>query len=223
MMRTALIVSLSFLAVAATGKPAQAVTLDFEEFATPLNFNLQPPSFTSKGFTLTVLNRELAIVRDDQPNIPDTGSNTLVANGDDAEVDALSSFRLEQTSGEPFSLLSLLAAEGRNTNGAFFPEFSATQIQVMGTFALGGTISTVLTLDLFAQENNALDFQPFSFIGFTGLSHVDFTGTGGPRNGYAFGLDDIVVVAQSVVVPEPAIATLSLLSVAGLMRRRRIV
>ncbi|MEM1253000.1 MAG: PTPA-CTERM sorting domain-containing protein, partial [Cyanobacteria bacterium P01_H01_bin.21] len=188
------------------GTDAQAAvletTIDFEEFETPLGFNLQSSPFTLKGFTFTAITNEYGIARNNQSNIPNTGSNTLVANGDFGDPNT--SFSITKNDGGEFNLISLLAGEGRNTTSEFF-DFSARSIQVIGTLAAGGDISTTLNLDLFAEENNALDFEQFSFAGFTGLSSVQFTGFGGPQNGYSFAVDDIVLSTGTAEIPTPAL------------------
>ena len=147
------------------------------------------------------------LVADRQTNIPDTGSNTVITNEN-------SSLLMTETSGATFDLISFLGAEGRNINSGFFPEFGSTQISVLGTKATGENVSTIFDLDIFAEENDALDFELFTLNGFSNLVSAEFSGLGGGLNGYSASLDNIVVRTPGTVesIPEPA-ASLGLLVV----------
>lgn len=189
------------VAVLASPATAGATVLDFEEFSPPANLVTNfSSSLSSQGFDFSASSGDILIAGNGQPNVPNTGSNTLVMNAGRPSVVTLTT-----ASGAPFTLNSLLAIEGRNTNTGFFV-FSAHDIDVLGTFAAGGTISTTLDLDLFAQENNTLDAELFSFVGWTALSSVRFTGVGGGQNGWSYGFDNITL--NQATVPEPAAALL---------------
>ena len=208
----------ALIAVLLSPMAANADFIDFEEFNPPINnlINLGTTDFSSNGYNFTNINGIFLIVDNGQSNVPNTGSNTLIMDGGNP-----ASFVLSESSGAAFDLDSLLALESRNTTTGFF-QYSSTAIDVLGTFAGGGTVFTTIVLDLFAQENNLLDAQAVTFSGWSGLSSVQFTGVGGVNSGYGFGLDDITVNATSV--PEPG--TLALLGIGlfgiGLSRRRKV-
>ena len=72
---------------------------------------------------------------------------------------------LSQTSGEPFSLLSIDLAR----NFAFDP---APTVTFTGTLAAGGTVSETFTVT--QPAGSPQTFQTFNFTGFTGLSSVSW-------------------------------------------------
>lgn len=200
---------------------AGIVTLDFDDFPPPPGgYGDQGSQFTSRGFTFREVTGDLAIVDDRQDNVPNAGSNFLIA---DASPDA--SFTLRVTDSTVFDLLSLRAAEGRNTASGFY-NFSATGISVVGTIYGGGTVSTTLNFDGIAQ-NSPLDFQTFVLSGFTQLTSVKFTGIGGPMSGYSYSLDDIKV-QKGPIPPVPEPSSIALLGIGGaslvssLFRRRKM-
>ena len=201
------------------GDLVQADLVSFEDIATPRNFNVQNPTFVSGNYSFTQAGTGVssfhAVARDDQSNIPNRGSNTYIGDGG-----APASIVMVESNGASFDLISVFAAEGRNTNTGYF-DFSSRSIDVLGTFAAGGTISANLNLDLFAQEDDSNDFELFTFVGFEQLSSVQFTGVGGPYNGHSFALDDINVV--STAVPELGSFALFATGLIGLgfNRRRR--
>ena len=190
---------------------AGTLTLDFEEFS-PLGSESVFIS-ESQGFTFTPVIGDTRVVANDQPNAPNTGSNTLLANGS-FDSNAPTEFSLSKSDGGTFNLMSFLGAEGRNTNGEFFPAFGSTTIEVVGTFVGGETISQLFSLDVFAEENDAEDFELFELNDFNNLISAQFIG-GGATSGYAFSLDDIVISHPPESVPEPA-SMLGLLAIGAI-------
>ncbi len=190
---------------------AGTLTLDFEEFS----FSGSSVSISeSQGFTFTpAIGDETIVFANEQPNIPNTGSNTLLANGNFG-TDTPTEFSLSKSDGGTFNLMSFLGAEGRNTNGEFFPLFGSTTIEVVGTFVGGEIISQLFSLDGFAEENDAEDFELFELNDFNNLISAQFIG-GGATSGYAFSLDDIVISHPPESVPEPA-SMLGLLAIGAI-------
>jgi hypothetical protein len=187
-------------------QPAQAVTINFEELDITTSGSFGVDLLSSKGYDFANPGSRVGISADDQPNVPNSGSQTLVA---DSQVSLV---LMSRTDGTPFSLVELLIAEGRNTTTGFF-RFSATSVSIVGTLAEGGTVHTTFNLDLFAQESPD-DFELLTLSGFNDVLSVTFTGLGG-SSGSSFALDDILVI------PEPSTALLLGLGLAGLRVRRR--
>lgn len=131
------------------------------------------------------------------------------------------------TAGDPFTLTSIDISEAGSLTGL---STSARQIQVTGNLFGGGTVSTLLFLDLnFIDGVTANYFQTFSFgPTWTNLSSVSLNGIAGQCCGQTpgnyYGIDNIVVDVAATPVPEPG--TLSLLGLgsaflAGGRRRLR--
>ncbi len=195
---------------------SQATVITFEEF-TPSSGGIIWGDFVSQGMSFNGISNPLAlgIADDAQPNLPDTGSNTLYSGRGGP-----TSFSMSTVSGDLFSLNGLLALEGRNTNTGFW-QYSAHRIDVVGSVFGGGTISTTLNLDLFAQENDLLDSEYFGFSSWDNLLSVTFTGDGGATNGYSFALDDIDITTSPRLVPEPSIFALMGIGLFGMGYVRR--
>ncbi len=197
---------------------AAAATLDFETLSfgsartTLANSILfSDNTFSDGGFNFTSTETVFAYGPTNPNNaIPRSGSVFLnVSCGCSGASNASSAYLdLSQVSGSPFSVQSLLVAEGR-TNVSFgptnrtFAKFGSTALEILGTFASGGTISFVHQFDGIANSNPATDFENILLVGFEGLSSLRFTGLGGSNNGYSFSVDDIVVNEISPV-PLPA-------------------
>src|SRR5437764_10546124 len=118
----------------------------------------------SQGFTLTSTSGGFAF------NSPDTGNGTVQPPGNNpyyAGANGLAAFApatitLTQTSGDPFSLLSIDLAR----NFAFDP---APTVTFTGTLAGGGTVSETFTV---TTSSPPLVFQTFDLSGFTNLTSV---------------------------------------------------
>jgi len=118
------------VAILASPAPAGATVLDFEEFSLPANLVTNfSSSLSSQGFDFSASSGDILIAGNGQPNVPNTGSNTLVLNAGRPSVVTLSTAR-----GAPFTLNSLLAIEGRNTNTGFF--FSSARTTSMSSALL---------------------------------------------------------------------------------------
>ena len=129
------------------------------------------------------------------------------------------------TSGSPFTLTSMDISEA---GGLTSVSTSARQIQVTGNLFGGGTVSTLLFLDLnFIDGVTANYFQTFTFDPtWTNLSSVSLDGIGGqccgPSPGNYYGIDNIVVNGAAAPVPdEPGTLGLMGLASAYLFRLRR--
>ena len=120
------------------------------------------------------------------------------------------------TPGAPFTLTSMDISEA---GGLTSVSTSARQIQVTGNLFAGGTVSTLLFLDLnFIDGVTANYFQTFTFDPtWTNLSSVSLNGIAGqccgPSPGNYYGIDNIVVDVAATPVPEPG--TLSVLGLAS--------
>jgi len=185
---------------------ANAVTIDFEELDITTSGSFGVDLLSSMGYDFANPGNRVDIRADDQPNVPNSGSQTLVA---DSQVSLV---LMSRTDGTPFSLVELLIAEGRNTTTGYF-RFSATSVSIVGTLAEGGTVQTTFNLDLFAQESPD-DFELLTLSGFNDVLSVTFTGLGG-SSGSSFTLDDILAI------PEPSTASLLALGLVGIAAGRR--
>lgn len=175
-----------------------------------LNFSDVPPGtlavfnpYVSQGFTLTSSSGGFVF------NSPDTGNGSSQPIGNNpfyAGANGLAAFSpatitLTQTSGEPFSLISIDLAR----NFEFDP---APTVTFTGTLAGGGTVSETFMVTT-PPPPSAPAFQTFNFTGFTGLTSVSWD-QGAP----AQGLHQFTNVTLSTgVVPEPSALILLTLGV----------
>lgn len=112
--------------------------------------------------------------------------------------------------------------EGYNLNSGSFGR-SATRIELLGTFAGGGTISESLNLDLIAAENDVLDSQLFNLAGFNNLSSVKFTGFDALSGDvHAFAVDDLNISFDAAPIPTPVILPGILTLFGSVVRKKRI-
>jgi len=125
------------------------------------------------------------------------------------------------TGGGPFSLSSIDISEAGNLGTM------ARQVQVTGNLFGGGTVSTLLNLDLNLVEGVTANYFQTFFFGpsWTNLSSVTLNGMSaqccGDIKGNYYGIDNIVVDVASPV-PEPGTLSLLGLGSAYLVRRRRL-
>ena len=128
------------------------------------------------------------------------------------------------TVGAPFTLTSIDISEA---GGIGSISTTARQIEVTGNLFGGGTVSTLLNLDLnFIDGVTANYFQIFTFDPtWMNLSSVSLNGIGGqccgPIPGNYFAIDNIVVDVAATQVPEPGTLSLLGLGSAYLFGRRR--
>ena len=126
--------------------------------------------------------------------------------------------------GAPFALTSIDISEA---GGIGSISTTARQIEVTGNLFGGGTVSTLLILDLnFIDGVIANYFQTFAFDPtWTNLSSVSLNGIGGqccgPIPGNYFAIDNIVVDVGVTQVPEPGTLSLLGLGAAYVFGRRR--
>ena len=152
--------------------------------------------YVSQGFTLTSTSGGWVF------NSPDTGNGSSQTVGDNpyyAGANGLAAFApatitLSQTSGEPFSLLSIDLAR----NFAFD---AAPTVTFTGTLAAGGTVSETFTV---TTPSPPLVFQTFDFTGFTGLSSLSWDQGAGSQGIHQF----TNITLSTGVVPEPTALTL---------------
>jgi hypothetical protein len=171
-----------------------------------LNFSDVPPGtltvfnpYISQGFMLTSTSGGFVF------NSPDTGNGSPQPIGNNpfyAGANGLAAFSpatitLMQTSGEPFSLLSIDLAR----NFEFDP---APTVTFTGTLAGGGTVTETFTVTTPPPPAPAM-FQTFDFTGFTGLTSVSWD-----QPVFTQGLHQFTNITLSTggVVPEPATLTL---------------
>ena len=168
-----------------------------------LNFTDVPPGtltvfnpYTSQGFTLTSSSGGFVF------NSPDTGNGSPQPIGNNpfyAGANGLAAFApativLSQTSGEPFSLLSIDLAR----NFAFDP---APTVTFTGTLSGGGTVSQTFSV---TATSPPLVFQTFNFSGFTDLTSVSWDQADPAAGLHQFGN----IHLSTGVVPEPSALTL---------------
>ncbi len=170
-----------------------------------LNFNDVPPGtltvfnpYMSQGFTLTSSSGGFVF------NSPDTGNGSPQPIGNNpyyAGANGLAAFSpatitLTQTSGEPFTLLSIDLAR----NFEFDP---APTVTFTGTLAGGGTVSETFMVTT-PPPPSPPGFETFSFTGFTGLTSVSWD-----QPLFNLGLHQFTNITLSTgVVPEPSALTL---------------
>ena len=170
-----------------------------------LNFNDVPPGtvsvfnpYMSQGFTLTSTSGGFAF------NSPDTGNGAFQPPGNNpyyAGANALAAFSpatitLTQTSGEPFSLVSIDLAR----NFEFDP---APTVTFTGTLTGGGTVTETFMVTT-PPPPSPPAFQTFDFTGFTGLTSVSWD-----QPVFTQGLHQFTNITLSTgVVPEPSALTL---------------
>lgn len=188
---------------------AGMVVLDFSDVA-PGTLAVFSP-YVSQGFTLTSTSGGFVF------NSPDTGNGSPQVPGNNpyyAGANALAAFSpatitLAQTSGQPFSLLSIDLAR----NFAFDP---APTVTFTGTLAGGGMVSQTFSV---TTSSPPLTFQTFDFTGFAGVTSVSWD-----QPVFTAGLHQFTNVHLSTsAVPGPASLTLALIGAgtAGLAAWRR--
>jgi hypothetical protein len=150
----------------------------------------------SQGFTLTSTSGGFVFNSPDTGNgSPQTvGNNPYYAGANGLAAFAPATITLSQTSGEPFSLLSIDLAR----NFAFDP---APSVTFTGTLAAGGTVSETFTV---TTPSPPLIFQTFDFTGFTGLSSVSWDQGAAGQSIHQF----TNITLSTGVVPEPSALTL---------------
>lgn len=206
MLRTKFFVA-TFMFLAAI--KAHATLIDFN--TNPTNTLTSYASIVEDGFLLRARSGYLSFFNGD--NIPDSGSPALLVN-----AGSPAAFSLERFDGGVFNLNSFLAAEGRNINSGFFPQFGATSVLVVGNLFGGGTLTSLFNMDSIA-DNSLNDFQRFTLVGFNNLISATFTAVGG-ESAYSFNVDEINVSTANEV-PEPTSTALLGLALAGLYAARR--
>jgi hypothetical protein len=176
--------------MAATSSSVRGNTvLDFSDVA-PGTLSVPSP-YQSQGFTLTSTSGGWVF------NSPDTGNgssqpvgnNPFFAGANGLAAFAPATITLVQTSGDPFSLLSIDLAR----NFAFDP---APTVTFTGTLAGGGTITETVTVT--EAPGFPQSFTQFDFTGFTNLTSVSWD-----QPVFTAGLNQFTDITLSTV-PEPA-------------------
>lgn len=165
--------------------PAYAVVIDFEEISQPYSGN----SLDSKGFNFfnDCQNQALCILHRDpySPYNADPGGVTFTQNAPKATT------TLTNINGNAFDLISIDFAD-------YFNILTSQNIQLIGTYATGGTVSQVIALQLIF----GLETFVFNWQGLTQVSWVEITG-----NWLQFDnviVQEIVPQLKSLKVPAPA-------------------
>lgn len=211
-MRTCLILpALAVLQFCATAAHAGLI-LDFSDVppGTLTVFGL----YSSQGFDLISSSGGFVF------NSPDTGNGSPQTVGNNpfyAGANGLASFSpatitLLQSSGDPFSLLSIDLAR----NFAFDP---APSVTFTGILAAGGTISQTFSV---TTSSPPLTFQTFDFTGFTGLTAVQWDQPSFTAGLHQFG--NINLSPDTSSVPEPsslALLAAGIATIGGYARRKK--
>jgi hypothetical protein len=199
------------LAVGGSAVRAGEIVLNFSDI--PAGTLTVGSPYQSQGFTLTSTSGGWVF------NSPDTGNGSSQPVGNNpfyAGANALAAFApatntLMQTSGSPFSLVSIDLAR----NFEFDP---APTVTFTGMIAGGGTVSETFTVT--TPPGPPAMFQTFTFTGFENLSSVSWD-----QPDPAAGLNQFTNITLSVI-PEPTSLVLAGIGALGpavriLARRRR--
>ncbi len=194
--------------------PLRAATITFDQIPVTEN-DLQSGTITTQGFDFT--SASFHIIND-----PGACAGGCVDDGSQylAVVAPLLDSPVTVTSagGGLFSVTGLDGAKLFLTPGGLGGAPNADTLDLLGNLAGGGTVSTSLTL---GTEGS---FETFSLAGFSNLTSLVISGTGGGSNDASWAVDNLVALA----VPEPS--GLGLMSGAALgfaalyilSRRRRV-
>lgn len=151
------------------------------------------------------------------PACPYNGTNYLL------NKDVGGSIIFSESSFAPFTLYSF---EGAESHLGFSSSQWATSIQVTGTLATGGTVTTSFSLDFINDgEGSQVDFELFTLpSSFINLASVEFLGVGGTVRS-DFSIDNIDFDLATSAVPTPPAAWLfgsaiGMLGLAGWKNRK---
>ncbi|NKB59269.1 MAG: PEP-CTERM sorting domain-containing protein [Alphaproteobacteria bacterium] len=193
---------------------AVVVNVDFEDLGPGLV--LGAPGLSSQGFTLApATGRVASALNGGCIACASNGTRSLVAGGIGIGPASGNPISMTSDGGFTFRLLSLDIAEFVNIDN----DDNADQILLTGFVTGGGTVGETLFLDNINDgDGGVADFQAGALSGFWAssiLTQLDISGlrTGDGAADRGFSLDNIVVDADGIEVPEPA--TLALLG-AGL-------
>lgn len=192
------------LAGCALSAQAQAV-VDFEDVGGYAFLNNN--SIVSEGFTVAHSGSFAQVLDANQTAFSGNGTTRLVSFN-------ASTISLSAANGGAFGVSGFDGGESWIYAGN--PHYWATQIQVVGTFAGGGTTSQTFNLDLI--KDPVAGMQHFAFnSSFQNLNSIAFSGIGGNPE---FSIDNVAVTAA---VPEPETYALMLagLGAVGFIARRR--
>ncbi len=190
------------LAVALAAGATQAAVVDFEsvtsdQFAGVINADGYQWTFSAAGWFIGPATVAFC------PSCTTNGTSRLVAAGDRGDTARVT---MTDLGGAAFDLASFDAATANSTE--------TNIIDVLGTYAAGGTVSASFAIDG--------SFDGYSLSGFTGLSSVVFSSRiSGSYNFGGFSIDNLSSTGTAVSAPGSlALSGLALLALGGVARRR---
>ena len=184
--------------LALTSGPLRADVITFDQLP-PSGNAIQSGTVTTQGYNFTSPSFHVI----DQPSLcaggcVDNGSMYLAVVGPGLDSPVV----VTNASAMPFSVSALDAAKLFLTPGGITGDPNADTLDLMGTLTGGATLSASLTLPAEGV------FNTFNLSGFTGLTSLTISGTGGGSSDASWAVDNIV--ASNGTVPEPATMSLIL-------------
>ncbi len=204
-------ISLTSAGLALTIIPLQAEVITFDQIPSPNNA-IQTGTITTQGFNFTSSSFHII----DQPGLcaggcVDEGSQYLAVIGPGLDAPVV----VTNAAGQAFSVSGLDAAKLFLTPGGLDGYPNANTLDLSGTLSGGRTVSAYLTLP---SEGS---FSTLNLSGFTGLTSLTISGTGGGEADASWALDNLIVSSAGSSTPEPATMFLFLCAFfAGLVARR---
>jgi hypothetical protein len=202
--------SFLFVVAAACTLECRADVITFDMIPPPGNAP-QSGTLTTQGFNFTSPSFHII----DQPGLcaggcVDDGTQYLAVAGPSLD----SAVVVTNAGGSVFSVTGLDAAKLFLTPGGLFGSPNADTLDLLGTLAGGSSVSVSLTLP---AEGS---FGTFTLAGFSDLTSLTISGTGGGSDDASWAVDNLVVTS----VPEPSTTGLLIggLMLSALVVRRRL-
>ncbi len=187
--------------------PLRADVVTFDLIAPPGNA-VQSGTLTTQGFNFT--SQSFHVI--DQPSLcaggcVDDGSQYLAVAGPGLD----SPVTVTTAGGQLFSVSGFDAAKLFLTPGGLSGNPNADSLDLLGTLSGGGTVSTSLVLSAEGL------FRTFTLTGFTNLTSLTISGTGGGDPDASWAVDNLAVLAA----PEPSTMLLVGCALLGALARLR--